>query len=130
MSPFDAAAATAALDRLLIDRRARSAAFAGGELYLSAREFDLLAALVRDPTRIVTYEELIDEVFAGAAGVSRRVVDANAARLRRKLDLRGAPGLLARRQGVGFCLLAPECHRAGQPGEDAAERPNRLEKRA
>ncbi len=104
------------LARLSIDLRARRAVVGEGELYLSAREFDLLVALVRDPERTITYEELIGEVFAGAAGVSRRMVDANAARLRRKLELRGAPGLLGRRQGVGFCLLASGRSDLARPG--------------
>lgn len=100
--PRPAAAPTSVLAALSIDSLRRRASVRGAELYLSEREFALLAALASEPERTLTYEELIGEVFAGAPGVSRRVVDANAARLRRKLELRGMPGLIAPCQGVGF----------------------------
>jgi DNA-binding response OmpR family regulator len=96
-----------ALDALAIDHPRRRAAVGDSELYLRGREFDLLAALASDPERVFTYEELFGEVLGGAPGVSRRVLDACAVRLRRKLELRGLAGLVAPCRGVGFRFLGP-----------------------
>ena len=97
-----AEAHASALSGISVDALARRATVCGEELYLSEREFRLLAAMLGDPQRTFTYEELIVELFAEAPGVTRRVLDMTAARLRRKLELRGAPGLIAPCRGVGF----------------------------
>lgn len=87
---------------LSIDRPGRRASVDGGELYLNEREFTLLDALAAAAGQIVTYDQLLGEVFAGAAGMNRCLLDANAARLQRKLELRGALASIAACSGVGF----------------------------
>ena len=95
-----------------LDSWRRAASVAGEELYLSDREFTLLAALVAEPGRGLTYEELLGETFAGAPGVGRGVLDATADRLRRKLELRGAGGLVVACGEGGYRLsdsIEPAC---------------------
>ena len=46
---------------LVVDRDAREALHAGRELYLSRLEFDLLAHLAAEPTRVFTKCELLGE---------------------------------------------------------------------
>lgn len=92
------------LSALTIDRRLRCADVAGEELYLSEGEFELLLALADAPECIVTYEELGCNAFAAAPGMSGRLIDSHALRLRRKLELRGLRNLIIPYQGVGFRL--------------------------
>lgn len=120
MGAATAAPPAPSLGSLAIDVQARSARVEGSELYLSEPEFRLLAALAKDPHRTLTYEELVSDVFDRRPAVGRRLVDAAAARLRRKLELRGAGALIASYPGVGFRLFEraePE-HRAADGRDD------------
>ncbi len=94
---------------LSIDRHARRASLGGRVLVLSAKEFALLTALARDPTRVHTKEELLRDVW-GYRGVARtRTVDSHASRLRRKLAAHGGgERWIANVWGVGYRLLAEE----------------------
>ena len=94
---------------LSIDRHARRATLGGRVLVLSAKEFALLTALARDPTRVHTKEELLRDVW-GYRGVARtRTVDSHASRLRRKLAANGGgERWIANVWGVGYRLLAEE----------------------
>jgi DNA-binding response OmpR family regulator len=94
------------LGTVRIDRLKRRASVGGEELYLSEREFGLLAALAADPRKTLTYEQLEAELFVKAPRGSRRLLDAAAVRLRRKLELRGAEALIAPIHGVGFRFFA------------------------
>jgi DNA-binding response OmpR family regulator len=62
-------------------------AIAGGRpLHLTARELDLLTALVQRPDRIVTREELYREVWGLPYRKSDRSVDVYVGKLRQKLE--------------------------------------------
>jgi two-component system, OmpR family, copper resistance phosphate regulon response regulator CusR len=78
----------------------------GQPIDLSAREFDLLEYLFRNRGRVVSREMLARDVWKE---VSRHtpldnVIDAQIARLRRKIDDRFKPKLLHTIRGVGFVL--------------------------
>jgi DNA-binding response OmpR family regulator len=89
---------------LVVDRDARKALHAGQELWLSRLEFDLLAHLAAQPTRVFTKWELLQEVWGFKARGNTRTVDAHACRLRRKLARAGAPHLIQNTRGVGYRL--------------------------
>jgi DNA-binding response OmpR family regulator len=89
---------------LVVDRDARRALQAGRELRLSRLEFDLLAHLAAEPTRVFTKCELLREVWGFKAMGNTRTVDAHACRLRRKLARAGAPHLIHNTRGVGYRL--------------------------
>lgn len=101
-APRSGARAHGTLASVEIDHRRRRASVKGVELYLSDGEFRLLAALAKEPARILTYKDLLEETFAGAPGGSRRTIDSHAARLRRKLELRGMPNMITRFHQLGF----------------------------
>ncbi len=105
------------LGALAIDLEARSASVEGAELYLSEAEFTLLAALATEPGRLFTPAELLEAHFSGMPGVSIARIERLAERLARKLELRGAEGLLRAEPGVGLVLEAP-----GAAGQEGAER--------
>jgi len=88
---------------LELDPRARRVRLAGRELDLTAKEFDLLAALARDPGAAVSRRRLLEEVWETSWYGSTKTIDVHVAALRRKL---GDPGWIVTVRGVGFRLRA------------------------
>ena len=82
-----------------IDAEARRAWRGEEELELSRREFDLLARLVRDAGKVVTREDLMDDVWDVNWFGSTKTLDVHVGWLRRKL---GDPDYIQTVRGVGF----------------------------
>jgi DNA-binding response OmpR family regulator len=89
---------------LEVDERARRATLDGRELELTPKEFELLAALARDPGAAVSRQRLLAEVWQTSWYGSSKTIDVHVAALRRKL---GDPGWVETVRGVGFRLRAP-----------------------
>jgi DNA-binding response OmpR family regulator len=92
---------------LVVDFHARRVTVAGREITLTRKEYDLLAALARQPGGVVTRDQLLAEVWQTTWPGSVRTVEVHVASLRAKL---GDPGLVQTVRGVGYRL------RASQPG--------------
>ena len=90
---------------LRIDPRRREATVAGRDLGLRAREFDLLAALARDPGVVLTRDMLLEDVWGTDFPGETRTVDVHVGELRRKLGADGPPIETVR--GVGYRLVPP-----------------------
>ena len=91
---------------LELDLVARQATRAGRDLELTAREFDVLAFLVRHAGQLVSREMLAQDVwkeFARATPLDN-VIDVTIARLRRKIDEPYERKLLHTVRGVGYML--------------------------
>ena len=89
---------------LWIDLDRRVAKINEVRLDLSRREFDLLAALVANPSIVLSRIRLLELVWGYDFDVDTNVVDVFVGYLRRKLDAAGAPSLLETVRGVGFVL--------------------------
>ena len=89
---------------LEVDERSRRATLAGRELELTPKEFELLAALARDPGAAVSRQRLLAEVWQTSWYGSSKTIDVHVAALRRKL---GDPGWIETVRGVGFRLHVP-----------------------
>lgn len=89
---------------LEIDERARRASLDGLELELTPKEFDLVAALARDPGAAVSRRRLLEDVWETTWYGTSKTIDVHVAALRRKL---GDPGWIETVRGVGFRLRAP-----------------------
>jgi DNA-binding response OmpR family regulator len=89
---------------LEVDERARRASVGRAELDLTPKEFDLLAALARDPGAALTRQRLLAEVWQTSWYGSSKTIDVHVAALRRKL---GDPGWIETVRGVGFRLRVP-----------------------
>jgi DNA-binding response OmpR family regulator len=93
---------------LEVDALARQAWLHGELLTLSSKEFGLLRALVSEPERVFTREELLRVVWgwdeATAAGAYTRTLDSHASRLRRKLTVDGVRFVI-NVWGVGYRLV-------------------------
>ncbi|MHA6616853.1 response regulator transcription factor [Pseudonocardia sp. DLS-67] len=89
------------VEDLLVDMGARRAAVGGEEVALTAKEFDILAALARRPGAAVSRQQLLDEVWGDAYLAVSRSLDVHLASLRSKL---GRPGLVSTIRGFGYRL--------------------------
>ena len=101
---FDPAADAGPLrDRdLVVDVAAHEATLRGEELALTAREFDLLAFLMRHPRRAFTRDELLERVWGWSFGDSSTVT-VHVRRLREKIeDDPTAPRRIVTVWGVGY----------------------------
>jgi two-component system response regulator ResD len=78
---------------------------AGRCVPLATKEFELLLALARDPSRVYTKEQLLREVWDYVALGRTRTLDSHASRLRRKLAEAGAPGFVVNVWAVGYKLV-------------------------
>jgi DNA-binding response OmpR family regulator len=81
-----------------LDESARRVTVDGREVELTRREFDLLAALMREPTRVHTREGLLELVW-GSPDYQPKTVDVHVASLRRKL---GDAVQISALRGVGY----------------------------
>jgi len=89
-------------DGLTVDVAARRAMLGGQELALTAREFDLLAFLIRNPGRAFTRSELLEQVWDWSFG-DHSTVTVHVRRLREKVEADPtAPSRIATVWGVGY----------------------------
>ena len=89
---------------IAMDNASREVEYSGAPVPLTAREFDLLAMLVREPGRVFTREQLIDKVWGYDAAVEPNVVETYISYLRGKLEKAGARGLIRTIRRVGYTL--------------------------
>jgi two-component system, OmpR family, alkaline phosphatase synthesis response regulator PhoP len=90
---------------LRIDPRRRDAYVNARNLELRAREFDLLAALARDPGVVLTRDALLEDVWGTDFPGETRTVDVHVAEVRKKLGDDGPQIETVR--GVGYRLVPP-----------------------
>lgn len=83
-----------------LDPAARSVTLAGTPVALSAREFDLLHALMLAAGRVLTREQLEQQLYSWGQEVESNAIEVHIHHLRKKL---GAE-LIQTVRGVGYCL--------------------------
>ena len=89
---------------LEIDPAARDVRLRGRRIVLSQKEFALLRALAADPTRVLTKEELLRDVWGFRSLGTTRTLDSHACRLRQKLGTEG-DRFVVNVWGVGYRLV-------------------------
>ena len=95
-----------------VDPVSREVRLRGERVRVSAKEFALLLALVAEPTRVFTKEELLRNVWGFRSMGTTRTLDSHACRLRHKLGSRG-DRFVVNVWGVGYRLV-------DGPAEEAA----------
>lgn len=73
-------------DRFIADLDARSLAFDGTTIDLTAAEFELLACFLERPKRVLSRDQLLDWTRGRSADPFDRTIDVSISRLRRKLS--------------------------------------------
>ncbi len=90
---------------LRIDPRRREASVGDRQLDLRAREFDLLAALARDPGVVLSRDALLEDVWGTDFPGETRTVDVHIGEVRKKLGDDGPQVETVR--GIGYRLVPP-----------------------
>jgi DNA-binding response OmpR family regulator len=90
---------------LAIDTDRRTARLEGRALALRRMEFDLLAHLAADPTRVFSREELLRNVWGYRSAGSTRTLASHVSRLRGKLASDAPRRWLVNVRGVGYRLI-------------------------
>lgn len=91
------------LGDLEIDIPARRVRRGGGEITLTAREFELLEFLARNARHVISRDTILDRVWNSHA-IDPNVVDVYIGYLRKKIDADEANPLIRTVRGVGFTL--------------------------
>src|ERR687883_1940519 len=74
------------------------------EIVLTAREYELLEFMARNPRRVLSRELLLSRVWDHEHGITSNAVDVYVGYLRRKGDSPGEPGLIHTIRGAGYAL--------------------------
>ena len=90
---------------ITLDRSSRSAFREDVPVDLTAKEFDLMELLMRNPNRVYSRETLLDAIWGYDVSSEIRTVDVHIRRLREKLeDNPAAPQHILTKWGVGYYL--------------------------
>src|SRR5215204_4518699 len=74
------------------------------EIELTAREYDLLEFMARNPRRVLSRDFLLSRVWDQEFGLTTNVVDVYVAYLRKKVDAPGEEKLIRTVRGAGYAL--------------------------
>ncbi len=97
------AAATLTIGSITLDLDARNAYRSGVLADLTAKEFDVVEFLMRNPNRVYSRENLLDTIWAYEYRSDIRTVDVHIRRLREKLEENPAdPQYIMTKWGVGY----------------------------
>ena len=100
-----AAASKLTMGHIVLDPDARAAWRDGKSVDLTAKEFDLMELLMRNPGRVYSRENLLNLVWGYEYAGDYRTVDVHVRRLREKLELDPAnPQYILTKWGVGYYL--------------------------
>ena len=98
-----AAGNTLTVGTITLDLDARNAYRAGQMADLTAKEFDVIEFLMRNPNRVYSREALLDTIWAYEYRSDIRTVDVHIRRLREKLEENPAePNYIMTKWGVGY----------------------------
>lgn len=101
----DKGAAVLTVGHIRLDTEERSAWRDGESVDLTAKEFDLMELLMRNPGRVYSRENLLNVVWGYEYIGDYRTVDVHVRRLREKLELDPAnPEFIRTKWGVGYYL--------------------------
>ena len=99
----DQSAQTMEIGNILLDLAARNAYKSGKLADLTAKEFDVIEFLMRNPNHVYSREALLDTIWAYEYRSDIRTVDVHIRRLREKLEENPAdPQYIMTKWGVGY----------------------------
>ena len=99
----DSEAKTLTIGAITLDLDARNAYRSGELVELTAKEFDVIEFLMRNPNRVYSREMLLDTIWAYEYRSDIRTLDVHIRRLREKLEENPAdPQYIITKWGVGY----------------------------
>jgi DNA-binding response OmpR family regulator len=90
-----------------MDLRTRRVERDGVDVELTAREFELLAYLVRHPDQVLSREQMLNAVWGFDFDPGTKVLEVYIGYLRRKLGVEGGPDPIETVRNVGYRLRVP-----------------------
>ena len=92
-----------------LDLASRTLTDARGEVVpLTSGEFDLLSALLAQPNRVLSRDDLMNRIHGRDAGPFDRAIDVQIGRLRRKIETDpGQPAMIKSVRGAGYLFALP-----------------------
>jgi two-component system, OmpR family, response regulator RegX3 len=98
----------ASVGRVTLDRANRVVSVAGGTVDLTFSEFELLGALMGQPGRLFSRQELLRAIWGDSAYRDPRAIDVHVRHLREKLEeIPESPSLIITVRGAGYRLNVP-----------------------
>lgn len=91
---------------LSLDTEGWLARWQGAEVALTVSEFNLVRALAGAPGRILSRDQLIDQLHGPGFAITDRTIDSHIRNIRRKFSDLGAHDVIETRAGVGYRLGA------------------------
>lgn len=105
-TPDDDDGGVLTFDDIELDDDTREVLRAGKRIDLTATEYRLLRFLMVNPRRVLTRDQILDNVWDYDFGGDARVLETYISYLRKKLDV-GGPQLIHTVRGVGYALRQP-----------------------
>ena len=93
---------------LVVWPASREVSRAGTSINLTAKEFDLLLLLIRQPHQVHSRDSLYNALWGPLPSGDDNLLDVYVRHLRRKIESSGAPTLIQTVRGVGFMLKEGE----------------------
>ena len=93
---------------LSLDLLSREADRGGRAIKLTAREFDLLAYMMRSPGRVYTRTQILEHVWGFDFDPNTNLVDVHIQRLRKKITTGEESALIETVRGVGYRMIKEE----------------------
>jgi DNA-binding response OmpR family regulator len=90
-----------------VDLRTRRVERDGHEIHLTAREFEVLAYLMRHPDQVLSREQILNAVWGFDFDPGTKVLEVYVGYLRRKLGDAGGPDPIETVRNVGYRLRVP-----------------------
>lgn len=90
--------------QLRLDPEAWTAHWAAAEVALTVSEFNIIRALALAPGRILSRDQLIDQLHGPGFAITDRTIDSHVRNLRRKFAEAGGSDVIETRAGVGYRL--------------------------
>lgn len=100
--PKDVAEHSLQYETLSIDTVGKKAYIAGKDISLTKKEFEILYALLKNPNKVFSREDLLKRVWSDDVYVTDRTVDVHINRLRRKIEPYDRN--VVTRLGYGYCF--------------------------
>jgi two-component system, OmpR family, response regulator MprA len=92
---------------LTLDPWARTVYRGDREVMLTAKQFDLLAALMENPNQVMSYDTVMQRVWGGQFRGESNVLAVTVSTVRKALEEGGEPRLIQTVRGVGYVLRQP-----------------------
>ena len=95
---------TVLFDDLKIDRMTRRVYRKDTEVHLGPKEYVLLNFFIKNPKRVYSREQLLENVWSENINVETRTIDVHIRRLRQNINLKGSKELIRTVRSAGYSL--------------------------